>query len=239
MLFLESNLDAPDESLALDEALLEQAERNDSNQEWLRIWIPRTLAIVVGRSSRVADEVNVELAESLHIPIVRRSSGGAAVVIGPGCVAYSLILDCVRRPNLTLIDAAHQFVMQRMIVALKELDARIETNGISDLVVGDRKISGNSLRYRRKFLLYHGTLLADMDLDLVDQLLKHPPREPAYRHRRRHSDFMANIQLPSQVIIEQLRSAWICDEICRSVPIQLVEQFLRERFQNSIWNLQR
>lgn len=53
--------------------------------------------------------------------------------------------------------------------------------GTCDLVVEGKKISCNSVRLGRDWMLYHGTLLLDMDLRLVDCLLKHPPREPDYR----------------------------------------------------------
>ena len=46
----------------------------------------------------------------------------------------------------------------------------------SDLVLGDLKFSGNSARCRRRWLLYHGTLLYDFPLALVARCLKMPPR---------------------------------------------------------------
>ena len=69
--------------------------------------------------------------------------------------------------------------------------------GASDLVipeqpVGAEKISGNALRVRRRSVLYHGTLLDTFPLELIGQLLRHPPREPEYQHQRSHTDFLTN-----------------------------------------------
>ena len=44
--------------------------------------------------------------------------------------------------------------------------------GTSDLAIGDLKFSGNSARCRRRWLLYHGTLLYDFPLSLVAQCLQ-------------------------------------------------------------------
>ena len=49
--------------------------------------------------------------------------------------------------------------------------------GISDVTVGDRKISGNA-QARTGGVLLHGTLLCDADIDLIEACLPHPPREP-------------------------------------------------------------
>ncbi len=36
----------------------------------------------------------------LGIPVLRRASGGAAIVIGPGCLMYALVLSYELRPSL-------------------------------------------------------------------------------------------------------------------------------------------
>ena len=65
--------------------------------------------------------------------------------------------------------------------------------GISDVVVGDRKISGNAQARRWGGVLLHGTLLRDLDLALVEACLRHPPREPEYRRGRSHRDFLTTL----------------------------------------------
>ena len=66
--------------------------------------------------------------------------------------------------------------------------------GTSDVAVGDRKISGNAQARRWRALLVHGTLLVDFDHDLAETVLKHPPREPAYRRGRGHRDFLVTLR---------------------------------------------
>ena len=87
------SLESPAANLALDEALLEQAEAGAGPSEVLRLWEPTDPCVVVGRSSRVAVEVKQEACRQAGIPVLRRCSGGAAVVTGPGCLMYSVVLS--------------------------------------------------------------------------------------------------------------------------------------------------
>ena len=86
MRLLDLTLPTPQENLALDEALLDWAEESDPNGELLRLWESPQPIVVVGRSSRVRQEVHQAACADCGIPILRRSSGGAAVVVGPGCL---------------------------------------------------------------------------------------------------------------------------------------------------------
>ena len=84
---------APAENLALDEALLLTAEEEKRQQEVLRLWEPRQPFVVLGSSSRIAAEVRLDGCRDRGIPVLRRTSGGAAIVAGPGCLMYALVLS--------------------------------------------------------------------------------------------------------------------------------------------------
>ena len=243
MQYLEVTLPSIAENLALDEALLEEAQASSSGVESLRIWQAESPFVVLGRSSRVSAEVQQSRTQQQSIPVFRRVSGGATVVAGPGCMFYALILSLEQRPHLRMIDHAHQFVMGRMKSALKALVPRLEFDGTCDLVVTGRKVSGNSVRLIRDWMLYHGTLLLNMDLKLVDQLLKHPPREPEYRGGRAHADFLANLNIPYQAAANAIYSNWpIAQASVQGVhplPLARIESLVRDKYSQDSWNLSR
>ena len=84
MRLLDLTLDTVAGNLALDEALLQNAEsRPEGGDEVLRLWESPQHAVVVGRSSRVAEEVDILACRAGGVPVFRRCSGGAAVAIGP------------------------------------------------------------------------------------------------------------------------------------------------------------
>jgi lipoate-protein ligase A len=98
-----------------------------------------------------------------------------------------------------------------MLAALRTLEPNIKIAGTSDLVLaGDppRKFSGNALRLKRTHLLYHGTLLYDFDLALVERLLKPPVRQPAYRAERTHREFLTNFPASRSAIEAAIRRGW-------------------------------
>ena len=93
MKYLDLSLSTPAENLALDEALLDEAEQGRGPAEVLRLWEPLEPFVVVGRSSRLAVEVDMESCRAARTPVLRRCSGGAAVVTGPGCLMYAVVLS--------------------------------------------------------------------------------------------------------------------------------------------------
>ena len=115
---LQLTLDTPAENIALDEALLDEAEATGPDAEYLRIWESPTPLVVLGRSSRAAEEVDLDACRARGIPVLRRSSGGAAIVAGPGCLMYAVVLSYDRRPEARGIHQSHDYVLSRIITAL-------------------------------------------------------------------------------------------------------------------------
>jgi lipoate-protein ligase A len=62
------------------------------------------------------------------------------------------------------------------------------------VAVGGRKISGNAQAQRRRALIVHGTLLVDFDYGLAEKVLRYPMREPDYRKRRSHREFLVSLR---------------------------------------------
>jgi lipoate-protein ligase A len=127
---------------------------------------------------------------------------------------YALILDRSQRPELSGVDAAHRFVLNRMIVALAPLASGVVCAGTSDLVLAEAqnqpplKFSGNSLRVKRTHLLYHGTILYDFALERVGAWLGKPMRTPTYRAGRDHDLFVTNFPATRAAIEAAIVDAW-------------------------------
>lgn len=192
--------------------------------EVFRLWESPLPIVVLGRSSKIEVEVNQSACSELGVPVFRRVSGGAAIVAGPGCLMYAVILDLERRPELALVDRAHAWVLGEFVKALRPLVPNVSCAGTSDLALlandfgatdqargadhSARKFSGNSLRKKRTRVLYHGTLLYDFDLSLIPRLLRSPPRQPDYRAGRAHGDFVTNLPLDGEILRKTLREHW-------------------------------
>lgn len=237
MKLLDLTLDTPEANLALDEALLETADAADAPREVLRIWESPQPLVVLGRASRVAEEVNQAGCDARGIPILRRCSGGASVIVGPGCLMYAMVLSCRLRPELQQIGAAHCFALRTLGDGLRRVVPEVQCQGTSDLTLGGKKFSGNSLRIKRTHLLYHGTVLYRFPLELVSTCLRTPPRQPEYRQARSHDEFLVNLPASRSALCQALAAGWQAHEPLVEWPRRETEQLAEARYRQAAWNL--
>lgn len=233
---LDLTLASPAENLALDEALLETAESAAHPQELLRLWESPTPAVVLGRASRYASEVRPDECARRGVSIERRASGGTAVVVGPGCLLYSLVLSQQIRPHLQGVDQIHRFVMGRMVACLRYLAPETRHEGSSDLTWRGRKFSGNALRVKKSHILYHGTLLYDFHLELISACLpENPPRQPEYRGGRSHASFVGNITASPADLKRAIIAGWEAHEPVAEWPLEMTLALTAERYSRREW----
>jgi lipoate---protein ligase len=162
--------------------------------------------VVVGRGGRPSDQVLEPACRADDVPVLRRASGGGAVVLAPGCLNYAVILPLVSRVDLLDVAASFRIILDQMMAALEVPGLTVE--GTSDLVLEGRKVGGSAQRRGRRAVLHHGTLLYAFDAALATRYLAMPPRQPAYRAGRPHEHFLANLPLSAGQLKTQLDSKW-------------------------------
>lgn len=235
--WLDVTLPTVAENLALDEALLAEQVETDRGEAVVRTWMPGVPTVVLGSSSQLSREVDLDACRNHGVDVLRRPSGGLTVVLGPGCLMWSVILPWpVAAPA---IDAVHAAILDPLATALRAAGAAVVRRGSSDLAIDCggtlRKVSGNALRIRRRAVLYHGTLLDDFDLALISRVLRHPPREPDYRAGRDHASFLANLDLGADRLTRAVRNAFRAEEVRDTWPWDQVAPLLRERYLDERW----
>jgi lipoate---protein ligase len=230
-------LATPEENLACDEALLDLCEAGNG-ADVLRFWEPAQYFVVVGYANKAATEVNLAYCRTNAIPVLRRWTGGGTVLQGPGVLNYSLILRIDEAGPLHSITATNEFILKRHQEALTPLLlAHVERNGQTDLTIGGLKFSGNAQRRQRRFLIFHGSFLLNLDIALVERALPLPSRQPSYRADRSHADFLVNLKMPAETIKGALRGAWNADERLLEVPFDLLRRLVDEKYALDEWNL--
>lgn len=236
MIFLDHSFKSPAENLACEEALLTSLEE-EGGDEILRIWESETYFVVVGHANKVNIEVNTSACNEMKVPIHRRHSGGGTVVQGPGCLNYSLLLQIDRSAEMNSIQSTNQYVLGRIADALQPvIDQSIAFQGTSDLTINGKKFSGNAQNRKRNYVLFHGTILYDFDLSLIQRLLNPPSKEPKYRQNRIHTEFVMNMPLSKQTITNQIRSAWLASETLNCIPLQPIQQLVDSKYSRDEWN---
>ena len=234
---LDVTLPTPAQNLALDEALLNQAEeaarRGEAAAELLRFWESPLPFVVLGSMGRLAEEIHRKACRRNGIAVLRRSSGGGTVVAGPGCLCFSLILDLEQRPQLRDIHASYRAILSRLVACLAV--EGLAHRGISDLALGGRKVCGNAQRRKSATLLHHGALLYNFDLPMIAALLQEPARQPDYRAGRPHAEFVTNLALPAQEIKQRLAGCWNAAKTHSPLKLPGLNHLLQEKYENPRW----
>jgi lipoate-protein ligase A len=163
-------------NMAIDEAMLRL--RGETGVDTLRVymWLPGGLSL--GRRQSVG-EVNLAEAESRGYVLVRRPTGGAALLHPAwGEVTYSVVLSQSHPLARLSVDESAAMIARGIALAVERLGADAGVGGFkgtargglcyvrpgsSDVVVAGRKISGSAQLRAHGALLQHGTLLLRFD----------------------------------------------------------------------------
>lgn len=182
-------------------------------QNFLYLWEPTEVTVVLGRGSKAEVEVDSLRCEAEGVRVFRRRGGGGTVVLSPGVI----VLTTVFRPQ-ELMDPPRWLphisgVLKKVLQGLGI--GNLEVRGYGDLCIEDRKILGGSLHIKRDLILYQGSLLVSNDLGLIPTFLHHPEREPSYRQGRVHLDFITSLAREGY----NLQPSGLIKEIARSWPV--------------------
>lgn len=162
MKYISNNSNNPYYNLALEEYIL---KNNDITDNYFILW-QNEPTIVVGKYQNTLGEINQDYVKENNINVVRRITGGGSVYHDLGNINFSFI---------TKYDEGHLLNFKKftipVVYALEKVKIKAELSGRNDILVGGKKISGNSQHIYKDRMLHHGTLLFDSKLDNVVKAL--------------------------------------------------------------------
>jgi len=174
-------------NMALDYTLLRTRPRKGDAVLRIYQWLPSGVSI--GRRQAVDKTVNQSEAEKLGYIVVRRPTGGAALVHETyGEITYSLIVPPSSNLYQTSIEESSSMISGAIIEALLSLNipvspqgftgaAREENicllkKGFADIVLYGKKISGSAQYRSRDGLLQHGSIMLHFNPNIWTKLIK-------------------------------------------------------------------
>lgn len=164
MILINNRETIPYYNLALEEYFFTNCQ-----EEVIILW-RNAPCVVIGKNQNTVDEIDQKYVEENSIPVIRRITGGGAVVHDLGNLNYTIIQNQSEK-NFRDFKKFTKPVCD----FLQELGVPAEVNGRNDIAIQGCKISGNAQAVKNGRVLHHGTLLYNADLTRVSRALKPNP----------------------------------------------------------------
>jgi len=197
------------EGLATDEALLLDHGRDGSGpyEATLRLYTYRSHCALVGRFQSLHDEVDMVAARRLGIEVGRRPTGGGAIIMGDGQLGIAV---ATRAPAGIAPRELLARYARGVSAGLARLGLTTQFAGKNDLQVGGRKVAGLGLYVDPTgALLFHASVLADLDIALMLRVLQIPGAKLSDKGVQRVHERVTTIsrELGGPVSMDAIRSA--------------------------------
>jgi len=154
-------------------------------------FVPARVFVVIGKGSQVEQELNIPHVLADNVPVLRRPSGGCAVVLTPNMLAVSFARYETHQQKSSEYFARFNAVLIRTLKRSGVLDA--EHVGTSDIARQGRKLVGTAIYRNRDVVFFQAIINVTESGDLIERYLTLPPRMPDYRAQRTHRDFVTSL----------------------------------------------
>ncbi|MGP1910188.1 lipoate--protein ligase family protein [Metabacillus sp. JX24] len=229
--FIDSGNCSPAYNMALDEVLLEwNSEGNFPPVIRFYGWNPATLS--VGYFQKAEKEIDLEAVKRNGLGFVRRPTGGRGVLHDQE-LTYSVIVSEDHPEMPKTVTEAYRVISEGILQGFRELglDAYFavprteeEKQGLKnprsavcfdapswyELVVEGRKVAGSAQTRQKGVILQHGSILLDLDEDLLFSLFKYPSDRVKERMQKnfKNKAVAVNALRETKVTIEEAKEAF-------------------------------
>jgi lipoate---protein ligase len=152
--------------MGLDQALMSTVE---DFIPVLRLYGWKPSAVSIGYFQSLEQEVNVKKCKELGIDVVRRITGGGAVLH-----EHELTYSFITKVYPANIIESYRSICEPVVTCLYDFGFDAKFSPLNDITVENKKVSGNAQTRRNSVLLQHGTILLDVNVDKMFTVLKVP-----------------------------------------------------------------
>jgi lipoate-protein ligase A len=160
-------------NMAVDEVLMKSVRDSTIETPTLRLYGWSPSAVSIGYFQSMQQEVNSEICKKTGVDLVRRITGGGAV-LHDSELTYSFI---TRKYPQNILES-YILICDPIISCLANLgfnEPRFVP--LNDVLVDGKKVSGNAQTRKEGILLQHGTILLNVDIEKMFNVLKIPPQK--------------------------------------------------------------
>lgn len=138
-------------------AMEEYVARHMESDDYFFMW-QVTPTVIFGRNQLIQSEINLEYCRTHNINTFRRKSGGGCVYADKSNIMFSYI---THNENVNLTFSKYIGMVVEM---LRKLGVPATASGRNDIMIGDRKVSGNAFYHIPGRSIVHGTMLYDTNM---------------------------------------------------------------------------
>lgn len=139
-------------------AMEEYVARHVAGRDCFFMWQVEP-SVIFGRNQLIENEVNLDYCRSHGIRTYRRKSGGGCVYADMKNIMFSYITS---EEN---VGFTFNRYINMVVLVLCRLGVDARANGRNDIMIGDRKVSGNAFYKLLGRSIVHGTMLYDTDME--------------------------------------------------------------------------
>jgi lipoate---protein ligase len=135
----------------------EYVARHKNGDDYFFMWQVQP-SVIFGRNQLIENEVNLNFCRKHGIKTYRRKSGGGCVYADMNNVMFSYI---TKDEN---VNFTFNRYINMVVLVLKKLGIEAKANGRNDIIIDDRKVSGNAFYHIPGRSIVHGTMLYDTNM---------------------------------------------------------------------------
>src|SRR6266496_2493300 len=160
--------------LAADEAIAQRVGL-DLSQPTLRLYTYQSYCALVGRFQNVENEIRVEYCNETGITINRRPTGGGAIIMGADQLGVALTIPGRGDDSYSHARELMSDFSNGLVCGLNQLGVEARFRRKNDIEVNGKKLVGLGV-YRAPSggLLFHASMLVDLDIALMLRVLNTP-----------------------------------------------------------------
>ncbi|MGE9276703.1 MAG: lipoate--protein ligase [Candidatus Phytoplasma pruni] len=143
---------------ALEEYILNNVLK-EMDEVFFFLWTIK--GVVIGKNQVIENEVNLDYVKKNKINLFRRPTGGGCVYNDEETPLYSII---TKRKNQNFTFKEH---LNKIIPPFKKLGVDLYFSGRNDILLENKKVSGNAFLQNQNGIIIHGTLLYNCDIDVM------------------------------------------------------------------------